>query len=142
MQRSDFRHILTLPIRWGDMDALGHVNNVEYLRYFECGRIDYIDTVQPPGLPPAQHPVIVDVQCRFRRQLHYPSTLEIGTRIERLGRRSMGYQAAIFVQGEYAPAATSNGVLVWYDFAEHRSVTVPEALRRAIVEFEPIPPQS
>lgn len=141
MQRSDFGHLITLPIRWGDMDALGHVNNVEYLRYFESGRIDYIDTVQPRGLPPDQHSVIVDVQCSFRRQLHYPGLLEIGTRIERLSRRSLTFQAAIFVRGEDAPAATSRGVLVWYDFAAGRSVTLPEALRRAVIAFEPIPPE-
>ncbi len=141
MQRADFRHFLPLIVRWGDMDALGHVNNVEYLRYFECGRIDYINTVQPRGLPPDQHPVIVDVQCSFLRQLHYPSSLEIATRVDRLGNRSFTYQAAIFVQGEDKPAASSRGALVWYDFAANRSVTLPQAMRQAVIDFEVIPPE-
>jgi hypothetical protein len=29
---------MTIPIRWGDMDAMGHVNNTLYFRYMEmCG---------------------------------------------------------------------------------------------------------
>lgn len=141
MQRADFRHFISLPVRWGDMDALSHVNNVEYLRYLESGRIAYMETLRPAELPPNQHMVIVDVQCRFLRQLYYPMTVEVATRISRLGNRSMQFQATIYIQGEDAPAATSTGTLVWYDFATGRSAPLPEAVRTAIVEYEPVAPE-
>lgn len=141
MPRSEYRHYIELPVRWGDMDALGHVNNVEYLRYLESGRIAYMETVQPAQLPPDQHMVLADIQCRFVRQLNYPATVEVLTRIDRLGGRSMRFRAAIFEQGEDNPAATAHGVLVWYDFANQRSAALPRALRAAILDYETTSPE-
>ncbi len=34
------RHVYRCPLRWGDMDAYGHINNVVYLRYLEEARVD------------------------------------------------------------------------------------------------------
>lgn len=36
------RHIYACPLRWSDMDAFGHVNNVVFLRYLEEARIDFM----------------------------------------------------------------------------------------------------
>ncbi|MGX1474786.1 UNVERIFIED_CONTAM: acyl-CoA thioesterase FadM [Streptomyces canus] len=36
------RHIYRCPLRWADMDAYGHVNNVVFLRYLEEARIDFL----------------------------------------------------------------------------------------------------
>ena len=33
---------MTIPIRWGDMDAMNHVNNTTYFRYLETCRIDWM----------------------------------------------------------------------------------------------------
>ena len=140
MSRADFRHCLSLPVRWGDMDALGHVNNVEYFRYLESGRIGYLETVQPPGLAQDQYMVLADIRCAFLRQLNYPATAEVLTRVERLGHRSLGFRALIAVAGSDEPAATAEGVLVWYDFARQRSAPLPEALRAAILDYEITPP--
>ena len=43
MQRADFKHFIELPVRWGDMDAFGHVNNVQYMRYL--GRVHKIEFI-------------------------------------------------------------------------------------------------
>jgi hypothetical protein len=37
-----FVHAMTIPIRWGDMDAMGHVNNTVYFRYLESARIEWL----------------------------------------------------------------------------------------------------
>ncbi len=42
------RHIYRCPLRWSDMDAFGHVNNVVFLRYLEEARID-LTFRQAPG---------------------------------------------------------------------------------------------
>ncbi|MFF0447531.1 acyl-CoA thioesterase [Streptomyces sp. NPDC004609] len=41
------RHIYRCPLRWADMDAFGHVNNVVFLRYLEEARIDFMFRLQP-----------------------------------------------------------------------------------------------
>ena len=68
-----YEHLL--PIRWGDMDAMGHVNNVSYFRFMETTRIDWFRSmnVQPDAL--GEGPIIVNAFCNFYRQLVYP---EIG----------------------------------------------------------------
>ena len=52
MQRADFKHFIELPVRWGDMDAFGHVNNVQYRRYLESGRVAYIGEVLGIAMEP------------------------------------------------------------------------------------------
>lgn len=41
------RHIFHCPLRWADMDAFGHVNNVVFLRYLEEARIDFMFRLAP-----------------------------------------------------------------------------------------------
>ncbi|MER5935014.1 thioesterase family protein [Streptomyces sp. NPDC002054] len=41
------RHIYRCPMRWSDMDAFGHVNNVVFLRYLEEARIDFMFRLAP-----------------------------------------------------------------------------------------------
>lgn len=57
MQRTDFNHWLTLPILWGDMDALQHVNNVQFFRYLESARIAYFADVLPVECKPSKYTV-------------------------------------------------------------------------------------
>jgi hypothetical protein len=61
-------HITKMPIRWGDMDAYGHVNNTVYFRYMEQARVEWIEAmagvVRPGGDGPGDH----------QRQLHLPDT--------------------------------------------------------------------
>ena len=142
MQRSDFSHIIQQDIRWGDMDALGHVNNIMFFRYLESGRIAYMEALFP-GENVSANSVLADVQCSFRRQLHYPGGVEVGTRVSRLGNRSLRLIAGLFIKDDPdpAPAATAQAALVWFDFNTQRAMPLPERLRQAIIEREKIPPE-
>lgn len=145
MNRSDFAHFVTLPIQWGDMDSIGHVNNAIYFRYVESGRIAYfraIEATPEHGLFDGEGPILADIQCSFIGQLRYPSTIDIGTRTTRIGTKSFEIQAAIFVQGEDAPAATSRAVVVWFDYANQRTAPIPDALRQRITDLEVVAPEA
>ena len=43
MSNKQFVHSMRIPIRWGDMDAMGHVNNTVYFRYIESARIAWLE---------------------------------------------------------------------------------------------------
>lgn len=142
MQRSDFRHFLEFRVRWGDMDAFGHVNNVQYLRYLESGRIAYFeDVLQAPLISP-ETVILADIQCAFRQQLHYPAVVEVASRVSRIGHSSMQRICAIYRKEEDVPVATAKEVVVWYSYEERCPKTVPEWVRQIIVEFEVIAPES
>jgi acyl-CoA thioester hydrolase len=63
---------MVIPIRWGDMDAMGHVNNTIYFRYLEIVRIEWLHSVVGAPDPEGEGPVIVNTFCNFLRQLKYP----------------------------------------------------------------------
>ena len=91
---------MRIPIRWGDMDAMNHVNNTIYFRYLETIRIDWMRSIGCQPDPQGEGPVIVNAFCNFYKQLEYPgdvlvkmyvsdpgrSTFEIWGTMERAGR--------------------------------------------------------
>jgi len=42
-------HVERIPVRWGDMDAMAHVNNTVYFRYMEQTRISWFEALLPRG---------------------------------------------------------------------------------------------
>ena len=140
MQRADFRHFIELPVRWGDMDAFGHVNNVQYMRYLESGRIAYIEDVLGVAMEAKENIVLADIHCTFLQPLHYPVTVKVATRVARLGHSSLQIIFAIYRRGEEQPVLTGEGVLVWFDFGKECPIPLPESARSAICGFEAIPP--
>jgi Predicted thioesterase len=84
-------HITRVPIRWGDMDAQGHVNNTLYFRYMEQARIEWVTWLDERcGGFPGQGSVIVNASCTFIAPLTYPGTVEVRMYLDPPGRSSIG----------------------------------------------------
>ncbi len=77
---AEFSVILTLPVQWGDQDAMQHVNNVVYFRWCESARIEYFGRIGLADRRSAEHvgPILASIKCDFRRQLNFPDTIRIG----------------------------------------------------------------
>ena len=43
LSRADFDYWITLATRWGDLDAMQHVNHAAYLTFMETARLDYYE---------------------------------------------------------------------------------------------------
>lgn len=143
IKREHFAHWITVPTRWGEMDALGHINHAMYFRYIEEGRTTWIDRMCSDweGLWQKQGLILADIQCSYIKQLKHPVTVEVGTRIARIGGSSMRVDAAVFEQGEDQAAAISKGVVVWFDYELQKTASVPGWLREKIRKFEPLKPE-
>jgi acyl-CoA thioester hydrolase len=124
------------------MDALGHVNNVIYIRYVESGRIAYFNAIgADAGLDGGgEGPILADIQCSFIGQLRYPAQIDIGTRTAKIGTKSFTVEAGIFLAGEDAPVATSKAVVVWFDYVNQRTAPLLDALRERVLELEVVRP--
>ncbi len=142
MQRADFKHFIELPVRWGDMDAFGHVNNVQHMRYLESGRVAYIGEVLGITMESKENIVLADIHCVFLQQLRYPAIVEVATRVARLGNSSLQIIFAIYRRGEEQPVLTGEAILVWFNFVNDKSIPLPESIRSAICRFEAVPPQA
>lgn len=58
-------------MRWGDMDAVGHLNNTYYFRYLEQVRIEWLNSLGYGIDPEGIGPVLANTACTFRKQLTY-----------------------------------------------------------------------
>src|SRR5262245_46892162 len=119
-------------VRWGDLDALGHVNNTLFFRYFETARITYFDRI---GWPASAHrgigPILGSTSCRFRRPLRYPDRLKVGARVRELGEDRFTMEYAIWSEAQETIAASGEAVIVSFDYEHGRKVSIPDATRRS-----------
>ena len=129
--RDDFRVWITLDVRWGDMDAFGHVNNAKYFTYCESARIRYFEELDLEAYREHEShgPAVVSATCNFIRQVHYPATLDVGVRAAKIGRSSFTLDYVILRHGSDEVVADGNSVAVWVDYAAGTSIPVPEAIR-------------
>lgn len=127
-------HLVRMPIRWGDMDAMGHVNNTVYFRYLEQARIDWFLELGAPADPARQFgPVIINAHCAFLRQLRYPGDIEVATYVGAIGRSSFEtIQEIRRVDQPEVLAATGGAKVVWIDYQREKSVALPDDLRQRL----------
>ena len=121
---------MEIPIRWGDMDAMGHVNNTVYFRYMEQARISWFEALGLQPDPAGQGPVIVNAACTFLRQLEYPGTILAKQYVGELGRSSiMTYLDILRTDDGGTVYAHGSAKVVWVDFPRRKSVPMPETVR-------------
>jgi acyl-CoA thioester hydrolase len=139
-RRQRFRFFTPSPTRWGDCDRFGHVNNVQFVRYFESGRLDYFHRVLDLETVPdaVDSLIIADIHVNFLRQINHPCALEVGTRVSRLGNSSFDFEAAIYGQDEDEPYSTATATCVWFNFRDNHSTPIPPDARATIQQFEGI----
>lgn len=135
-----FAHFLEMPVRWGDMDALGHVNNARFFTYDESVRLDYFAPIikGDPDFWTRHGFILASISCDFLSQLKPPADMQLGFRIARLGRSSMRSESCVFV--ERKPIAVVRGVICWFDYAAQKTAPIPEHIRQSIIEREVVPP--
>jgi acyl-CoA thioester hydrolase len=126
--------VITLPVQWGDQDALQHVNNTVYFRWFESGRIACWDRIGLWDLLRQSRvgPILASVSCDYRRQITYPDTVHVGSRIVRLGRTSFGMEQVVVSASQRAVAADGRSTVVVFDYAANIPTPIPDVLRRTV----------
>jgi acyl-CoA thioester hydrolase len=126
---------MRMPIRWGDMDLLGHVNNTVYFRYIESARIAWLEEVDGAIFPSgrAEGPVVANAFCSFKKPLKYPGDIEVTTYVGPAGRSSFEVTHEIRLVGPDGNAgaiyAEGGAKVVWIDYTKEKSVRLPEAVR-------------
>lgn len=130
--------VLEWPVQWGDQDALGHVNNTVYFRWCESARVEYLRRL---GLsewlnPKELGPILAQIGCNYRRQLHFPDSVLIGSRVTRMGRSSLTMEHAIVSKAQNAVVAESTSVLVVFNYLAQKPAAIPEDVRERIRALE------
>lgn len=131
-----FSRVVEIPVHWGDMDALAHVNNVVYFRWLESSRVCLMDSIDliNAGDRNSVGPILASVKCDYRRQTHYPDTVSVGSRVDRIGRSSLTIKQVIVSHQQRAIVAEGEAVLVLFDYVANQSVPISDELRQALVK--------
>lgn len=130
--------VIELPVQWGDMDAMRHVNNTVYLRYFESARIalfnqlDYQRIMQETGIGPILH----SIACRFKFPLTYPDTVWAAVRVADMGEDRFTVRHTIVSQRHQRVAAEGDGIIVTYDYRAHHKTAIPDVWRQYIAAVQ------
>ena len=125
----------TVPIRWGDMDTMGHVNNTDYFRYMEQARIEWManlgyDTAQTVE----EGPVIVNTSCTFLIPFTYPGDVEVRMFAGHPGRSSLPTSYELRRRGEDTLYAEGAAKVVWIKPADGKSIPLPGKMRQLALE--------
>ncbi len=133
--RADFQFWWPVTVRWGDMDAMGHVNNVTYFRYLESARVGYFDAIGWPVRSDSgerQSPVLVSQTFNYRCVVVYPDELEVGVRCEEIRNRSFVLAYGMFRKGTDTLIGDGTSAAVWMDYRAGKAGELPQALRDAL----------
>ena len=140
-----FRHHVPIQVRWGDMDALGHVNNAVYLTYLEQARIHYTrNTLKLWDGGITQVGVIMArVEIDFKLPLIAVDDVHIFTRTIRLGRSSFTTEQWVMRGGDDGLEAASRALVtvVVYNYAAGKPTPIPDEWRNAIKAYEVVAPE-
>ena len=121
-------HTERIAIRWGDMDAMGHVNNTVYFRFMEQARIGWFEGLVAQGEAwKSTGIVIANASCNFRRAMNYPGTVDVKVYVGPPGGSSVATFYELVIDGElYADGAAT---VVFVDMARQKPVRIPAAIR-------------
>lgn len=126
-------HEMVIPMRWGDMDAMGHINNTIYFRYFEIIRLDWLYKIGGPPDPRGVGPVIVNAFCNFIRQFEFPGDILARHYVAHPGRSSV--DTYVTMERTDTPGevfAEGGAKMVWTDFQAQKSVPMPDWFRQLV----------
>ena len=129
-ERKKLTYQMVIPIRWGDMDAMGHVNNTLYFRYLETIRIEWLHSLGTTLKPEGEGFVIVNAFCNFIRQLEYPGDVRARHYVGAVGRSS--FDTFVTLERDDEPGvlyAAGGATTVWLDFPAKKTLPLPDWLR-------------
>lgn len=133
----DYPIVITVPVRWGDMDAFGHVNNTVYFRFLESSRIAFFERVGTHGSTPSGvGPILHSTSCRFRAPVTFPDTVRVGARVVEVGEDRIRMEHAIYSERMGRVAATGEAVVVSFDYASGTKAPVPQSWRDHVASLE------
>lgn len=128
----------TINVAWGEMDALQHVNNVVYFRYFETARIDFFNQINllEDLQKTAIGPVISENQARYKRPVTFPDTLTVGVSISDINDDRFMMHYHVFSQTQQAVTTIGSSQVVMFNFKTGQKAQLTPQLLDALKTYQ------
>lgn len=141
MEPSDFKHKITVTVRFHEVDMLGVCNNAVYINYFETARLEYIKAA---GLMPEKGIFsdgrlffMVRNEINYRDHAFYDDELDIYTKISYIKNSSFGFDHLIVKKKSGKIIVDGKGVIVHVDPKTRKSVNLETDFIEKVKRFEP-----
>jgi len=134
----DFTFVVNLNIEWGDMDALQHVNNIEYFKYFQVARIAYFEKINSDSVF-GETPIpliLASTQCKFIYPLTFPDSVSVGVRVDTMAEQYFTMKYAVVSQKHQRLAAIGDAKVVMFDYVNNKKASIPSEIRKTIIDLE------
>ena len=128
MEGFDFVH--EEPVRFRDIDAMGHVNNAVFLTYIESARAAFLQHLGAVQTLEDLAIIVARIEIDFRAPVRFGNEVEVSVRVSRFGEKSFGLDHELRVRGELTAEAKT--VLVAYDYARAQTVAIPADWREKL----------
>ena len=132
-----FKTSLPIQIRFGDIDALGHINNNIYFSYFDLGKTTYFDTIKPTAVSWTEGLIVVaHIEVDFFSPIYYKEKIAVDSKIVNLGEKSGVFLQQIRNVKNGEVKCRCKSVFVTYDAHTQASMPIPDTWRKIISEHE------
>jgi len=134
----EFRFFHPIEVRYSDLDPQGHVNNARYLNYFEQTRVEYFRKLNlwASGSFMDFGIILAEARLTFLSPVTYGMALRAGTRVNRLGGKSLAMDYCLENTLSAETLCTGSAVLVAYNYHSRETISIPDHWRQAISQFE------
>ena len=125
-----FVHETIIPLRWGDMDAYGHLNNTSYFLYVQEARFELLRAYDLDYSASADNaPILLDTSFNFKKQVTYPETILIETYLVNIDRKKVYIEQIMKSANDLDIVyGTCTSLIMWYDFKNKVTVMPPEVI--------------
>ena len=140
MNTDNFKFDISVPVRFSDVDAMGHVNNAKYLTYFEEARVGYFrhvlslseSTTAKLGM------IVLEARCRYKSPAYFGEIMKVHTRVSWMRNKSFEMEYFITDAASGRIVAEGSSVQVAFDYSIRQTTEIPEEQREKIAAFEGI----
>ncbi len=141
MNIKDFKHKITITVRFHEVDMLGVCNNAVYINYFETARLEYIKAA---GLMPKQGIFsdgklffMVRNEINYRDHAYYDDELDVYSKVSYIKNSSFGFDHIIVKRKTGNIIVDGKGVIVQVDPKTRKSINLEKSFVEKIKSFEP-----
>ncbi|UCD01755.1 MAG: acyl-CoA thioesterase [Promethearchaeota archaeon] len=132
---NDFTVVEEMPVRWGDMDARGHVNNTIYYRYFESSRITlfrFLNIYEEPTKVRVG-PILSFQSCYYKAPLTYPDTIYVGAKIISIEGSKIIIKHILVSKKLERKVAEGEAHIIWYDYENQKKANISDELKQRLL---------
>ena len=113
-----------IAVAWGEQDALGHVNNTVFFRYFESVRIEFFLQAEI-SLSDKVVPVLAKTDCKFINPIYFPDDIVAGAGVEAVSQDRFNMEYGLFSKTAEKLVALGSATIVSFDYLAKTKVDLP-----------------